>query len=157
MHPASPDVHAFFAALIFAQRARCASAILFLPAADILGVGRAALFRADLVVAFNGGSYGEFRKWYRWELQSARGCRRQNSLHRSCEIHDILSRETAGRSVHARPFVSHGKYCSQTRESGLPSTCSTSLTLPSRWPVAPLRSSMVMLVSTRGANSSMRR
>jgi CubicO group peptidase (beta-lactamase class C family) len=23
----------------------------------------------DLVVAFNGGSYGEFRKWYRWELE----------------------------------------------------------------------------------------
>jgi hypothetical protein len=37
----------FFAALIFAQRARCAAAILFLPAADILRVGRAALFRAD--------------------------------------------------------------------------------------------------------------
>jgi hypothetical protein len=34
----------FFAALIFAQRARCAAAILFLPAADILRVGRAALF-----------------------------------------------------------------------------------------------------------------
>ena len=38
----------FFAALIFAQRARCAAAILFLPAADILRVGRAVLFRADL-------------------------------------------------------------------------------------------------------------
>jgi len=38
----------FFAALIFAHRARCAAAILFLPAADILRVGRAVLFRADL-------------------------------------------------------------------------------------------------------------
>ena len=37
----------FFAALIFAQRARCAAAILFLPAADILRVGCAALFGAD--------------------------------------------------------------------------------------------------------------
>ena len=39
----------FFAALIFAQRARCAAAILFLPAADILRVGRAVLFRADVL------------------------------------------------------------------------------------------------------------
>jgi len=23
----------------------------------------------DLVVGFNGGSYGEFSKWYRWGLQ----------------------------------------------------------------------------------------
>ena len=38
----------FFAALIFAQRARCAAAILFLPAADILRVGCAALFGAFL-------------------------------------------------------------------------------------------------------------
>lgn len=38
----------FFAALIFAQRARCAAAILFLPAADILRVGLAVLFCADL-------------------------------------------------------------------------------------------------------------
>jgi hypothetical protein len=38
----------FFAALIFAQRARCAAAILFLPASDILRVGRAVLFCADL-------------------------------------------------------------------------------------------------------------
>ena len=38
----------FFAALIFAQRARCAAAILFLPAADILRVGRAVLFCAGL-------------------------------------------------------------------------------------------------------------
>ena len=58
---------------------------------------------------------------------------------------------------HESGDLPHGKHCSQTRESGLPSTCSTSLTLPSRRPVAPLRSSMVMLVSTRGANSSMRR
>ncbi len=34
----------FFAALIFAQRARCAAAILFLPAADIVRLGRAVLF-----------------------------------------------------------------------------------------------------------------
>jgi len=47
VHPASTEVHAFFAALIFAQRARCAAAILFLPSADILRVGRAGLFRAD--------------------------------------------------------------------------------------------------------------
>jgi hypothetical protein len=39
----------FFAALIFAQRARCAAAILFLPATDILRVGRAVLFRVGLV------------------------------------------------------------------------------------------------------------
>jgi hypothetical protein len=38
----------FLAALTFAQRARCAAAILFLPAADILRVGRAVLFCADL-------------------------------------------------------------------------------------------------------------
>jgi len=38
----------FFAALILAQRARCAAAIRFLPAADIVRVGRAVLFRADL-------------------------------------------------------------------------------------------------------------
>ena len=36
----------FFAALIFAQRARCAAAILFLPAADIVRLGRAVLFCA---------------------------------------------------------------------------------------------------------------
>ena len=36
----------FFAALIFAQRARCAAAIRFLPAADILRLGRAVLFCA---------------------------------------------------------------------------------------------------------------
>ncbi len=35
-----------FAALIFAQRARCAAAIRFLPAADILRLGRAVLFCA---------------------------------------------------------------------------------------------------------------
>jgi hypothetical protein len=46
---ASKEEHyRFFAALIFAQRARCAAAILFLPAADIVRVGRAVLFRADL-------------------------------------------------------------------------------------------------------------
>jgi hypothetical protein len=49
MHPASPDVHAFFAALIFAQRARCAAAILFLPAADILRVGRVLVSRVGLL------------------------------------------------------------------------------------------------------------
>ena len=42
------SAYPFFAALIFAQRARCAAAILFLPAADIVRVGRAVLFRADL-------------------------------------------------------------------------------------------------------------
>jgi hypothetical protein len=36
----------FFAALIFAHRARCAAAILFLPAADIVRLGRAVLFCA---------------------------------------------------------------------------------------------------------------
>jgi len=41
--------YAFFAALTFAQRARCAAAILFRPAADILRVGRAVLFCADLL------------------------------------------------------------------------------------------------------------
>lgn len=46
VHPASTEVHAFFAALIFAQRARCAAAILFLPAADIVRLGRAVLFCA---------------------------------------------------------------------------------------------------------------
>jgi len=68
-----------------------------------------------------------------------------------------FSKQRTPTGVTQGSFVSHGKHCSQTRESGLPSTCSTSLTLPSRRPVAPLRSSMVMLVSTRGANSSMRR
>ena len=38
----------FFAALIFAQRARCAAAILFLPAAEILRVSRPGLFCAAL-------------------------------------------------------------------------------------------------------------
>ena len=36
----------FFSALIFAHRARCAAAILFLPAADIVRLGRAVLFCA---------------------------------------------------------------------------------------------------------------
>jgi hypothetical protein len=36
----------FFAALTFAHRARCAAAILFLPAADIVRLGRAVLFCA---------------------------------------------------------------------------------------------------------------
>src|ERR1039458_10526297 len=59
-----------------------------------------------------------------------------------------FSKQRTPSGVTQGSFVSHGKHCSQTRESGLPSTCSTSLTLPSRRPAAPLRSSMVMLVST---------
>jgi hypothetical protein len=54
----------FFAALIFAQRVRCAAAIFFVPACDIFRVGRAVLFRADRfpVVRLISNSRGQRRR-----------------------------------------------------------------------------------------------